>query len=802
MILRENDEFVTVSVSGSATVPDGARFPVEGSLSHDALSTGCSVLVTDPDDPRFFKPLTDELGVSSLVAVPLFRGDRPVGSILAGTVEGELLAEDDVRAIELLAAVLSSAMSRVAELEAQQERVAERKRAERILEAANERLELIAATQADIAAIGLDVDAAMQLVADRSQAMTGADAVAVLLVDGDSLAVAATSGHAAPALGMRIPLEDSAAASAIATGRSLLVTRPDDVRLYRALADEFEVKSFVAVPLFQGERSIGAIVAMNQVVERPLGEDDLRTLDLLAVVLSSALSRAAEIDAERRQVDTLSRFETIYTGAPIGIGILDLEGQLVETNQQMRDLLGRVAAELASAPVASYTHPDDRKAVSASFARMLAGEGDAYRIEVRALRADGTIVWTDTSVSLVRDSAGEPAFAVAMAQDISEHKRAEESLREQTERLARIVETQSDVAAVGLDLDAVMQLVTERAQMLTEAEGAVVCLLEGDEIVVRSGSGVLEPTIGTRGPKETASVTLEVMRTGRAILVHEKLDKGRVPKAFRVLLEGGSYLSAPLFHGGTAIGSINIATTATGQPLTQTDRQTLELLALMLSSAVSRAAEFEAKQQQLAALARFESVYHGSPVGIGLLSLDDRHWLDVNQAMLDITGRTAEELRTMSPADYTHPDDAGATADEWRRLVAGELESYRIEARYIRKDGSLVWANSSLTLVSSDEAIRASSSSCRRTCRSARRRARARAELRAARADRGDAERDRGGRGRSAVGHATAGGTRARSHGLGQRDGEHLGGRGRRRGRRDGLRPSASRGIGVHATTR
>ena len=56
-------------------------------------------------------------------------------------------------------------------------------------------------------------------------------------------------------------------------------------------------------------------------------------------------------------------------------------------------------------------------------------------------------------------------------------------LQEQSERLNRIIETQRDIAAADLDLPAIMELICERTQELTDADGATVLMLDGDEFV-------------------------------------------------------------------------------------------------------------------------------------------------------------------------------------------------------------------------------------------------------------------------------------------------------------------------------
>ena len=63
-------------------------------------------------------------------------------------------------------------------------------------------------------------------------------------------------------------------------------------------------RSHICVPLFHGHHPVGALNVMTASDGPRLGEDDRRTLELLAVVLGSAVSRAAEFDAKRRQVET------------------------------------------------------------------------------------------------------------------------------------------------------------------------------------------------------------------------------------------------------------------------------------------------------------------------------------------------------------------------------------------------------------------------------------------------------------------------------------------------------------------
>lgn len=89
---------------------------------------------------------------------------------------------------------------------------------------------------------------------------------------------------------------------------------------------------------------------------------------------------------------------------------------------------------------------------------------------------------------------------------------------------------------------------------------------------------------------------------------------------------------------------------------------------------------------------RFRSVFELAKVGIALVNPDGR-WLRVNEALCDIIGYSEAELLKLSFQDITHPDDLDTDLQLVRQLVAGELNQYQLEKRYVRKDGQVVWIN-------------------------------------------------------------------------------------------------------------
>lgn len=95
--------------------------------------------------------------------------------------------------------------------------------------------------------------------------------------------------------------------------------------------------------------------------------------------------------------------------------------------------------------------------------------------------------------------------------------------------------------------------------------------------------------------------------------------------------------------------------------------------------------------------AQFRAIFEQAAVGIGRVGLDG-HWLEVNGRLCNIVGYTREELLARTFQDITYPDDLETDLAYVRQLLAGEITTYDLEKRYIRKDGALVWINLAVTL--------------------------------------------------------------------------------------------------------
>ena len=135
--------------------------------------------------------------------------------------------------------------------------------------------------------------------------------------------------------------------------------------------------------------------------------------------------------AEEALKESEERFRSAFEDAPIGVALVSLDHRHLRINRALCEMLGYSKEELLEKPHPEIIHPDDRDESSERLQRALEGGPESYTFERRYLHADGHVVWNLSSVSLVRDSQGEPSHLVCLHQDISERKELEERLEHQ-----------------------------------------------------------------------------------------------------------------------------------------------------------------------------------------------------------------------------------------------------------------------------------------------------------------------------------------------------------------------------------
>jgi diguanylate cyclase (GGDEF)-like protein/PAS domain S-box-containing protein len=146
----------------------------------------------------------------------------------------------------------------------------------------------------------------------------------------------------------------------------------------------------------------------------------------------SAAAFAARAAAEQARWASEARFGALFADAAIGIAILTGDGEIVDVNRAMCEMTGHRAAQLLGRDVGRFV-PDHDHALRQRLRDMQAGTVDHARLETPYRRPDGSTIWTDVVLSLVRAPDGSPRYIVAMVGDVTERHRLETSLRHQAQ---------------------------------------------------------------------------------------------------------------------------------------------------------------------------------------------------------------------------------------------------------------------------------------------------------------------------------------------------------------------------------
>ncbi|MEO5679847.1 MAG: EAL domain-containing protein, partial [Acidimicrobiales bacterium] len=114
--------------------------------------------------------------------------------------------------------------------------------------------------------------------------------------------------------------------------------------------------------------------------------------------------------------------------APIGMAVSSLDGTFLEVNQSFASCLGRQPNELVGATFASISHAEDVDVRQRLVQRAIEEGSTAFRLEERYCRPDGSVVWADLSVTIVRNDAGQPQQLISQVVDITGRVEAERLL--------------------------------------------------------------------------------------------------------------------------------------------------------------------------------------------------------------------------------------------------------------------------------------------------------------------------------------------------------------------------------------
>ncbi len=204
------------------------------------------------------------------------------------------------------------------------------------------------------------------------------------------------------------------------------------------------------------------------------------------------------------------RFRAAFVNAPIGIGLMGSDGNWIQANSALCELVGESQTEFLSKQLWEFSVPADRDRDREELRAALAGGVGAFQGEKRLIHADGSEVHVLVSASLARGQEDGSLTWIVQLVDITERKRAEhERAEREHERAARAeaeavadtiqrIQRVSDVALAHLELGDLVRGLTEMLREIVDSRAAAILLMEADDSRLRLAGAAGLPDIAER----------------------------------------------------------------------------------------------------------------------------------------------------------------------------------------------------------------------------------------------------------------------------------------------------------------
>ncbi len=363
-----------------------------------------------------------EYGIGSSAAFPLSQDHLVIGVLNVYSSEPGFFDEEITSLLSKTVLNISFGLDAMA-------RDARRRDAEAALLRNDERLD--AMLRLSEAAADLTEQDIVRRALAEGMRLTGSKAgcVCFLSSDGGTLHVVARAGVGIDTEPeeLRIPLSEAGPwADCVRLRRPYITNEPADTAFSGddAAMRDLRAGRHAAIPALDRGRVTSILIVGGR--ETDYREDDLRQLQLVG----ETLWRLAEGKrAQREALEAETKFRATFEHSAVGMTNVAIGGRILRVNRRFCEMAGYTEAELLGMTFQDITHPEDLPGDLEMSRRVLSGEIPSYTMERRYLRRDGQVIWGLLTVSALRMPDGKVDYFIAVVEDITELKAAQERMR-------------------------------------------------------------------------------------------------------------------------------------------------------------------------------------------------------------------------------------------------------------------------------------------------------------------------------------------------------------------------------------
>lgn len=473
------------------------------------------------------------------------------------------------------------------------------------------------------------------------------------------------------------------------------------------------------------------------------------------------------------------QFQSIFEHAALGIATFSETGNWLTVNKKFSDILGYSKEELLTMTSRDITFHDDAKRELSYVQQMIAGKLQTYTLEKRCVRKDGTLLWINQNVSVVKNQDNSINYCIAVIEDIARRKSDQDaaSIRNfkcesiignspsclslktmdgyyalANPTLQRVLHLPEDQVIGKTDFDLYPESVAQTFKANDDLVRQTLSRHSIEELVPVEGGfrnymSYIFPVLDDFGaPRFICRISLDMTESKLAKLeLHASEERMRqlidhAPASMAIVNRDMCYLAVSqrwiddysitdkqliigkshydVFPEITEEWKAIHRRAMAGETLRSDEDKfvradgSIQWLRwevrpwylqdktiggiLIFSEEISRFKHIEESLRD--SEQRFRATFEQAAVGLALVAPDGQ-WLRVNSKLCEIVGYSKDELLASSFQNITFIDDLHADMVYVQQMLAGEIQTYSLEKRYIRKGGDLIWINLTVALV-------------------------------------------------------------------------------------------------------
>jgi PAS domain S-box-containing protein len=342
--------------------------------------------------------------------------------------------------------------------------------------------------------------------------------------------------------------------------------------------------------------------------------------------------------------------QLFFSLSPDLLAIAESDGYLKKVNPAFTNTLGYSAAELLARPFMELVHPDDYAKVKEKLHQLSMGQG-VRAFDVRLITKEKKSIW----ITWTATSLPEERLLFGVGRDITEQIELRQAVAAEQDRFKKMFVEAPVSMCILRGRDHVFSNANEQYYKLTGRDERIIGMKVRDVFPEVEGQGYFEwlDQVYRNGETFSSQETPLFIDTDGSGKLHSKFI---------------SFMYQPYRNEqGEVEGIFYFGVDVTEQ--------------------VHARKEIEKSEE------RFRVIFEQAAVGVAMLNSNTGEILRANKRYCEIFGYTSDELTKMTFMQFSYPADLQADLENMELLRQGRIREFSMEKRFIRKDGSLIWAN-------------------------------------------------------------------------------------------------------------